>query len=125
MNAHLSEKPPKLQLRLLLIAALLCVLVIDLPITNITHNIIVKDAEARVGRPASPNSVAGVSRRTTRRTVRRPHRHRVAVGTRVVVVPAGYTTVVVSGATYYYYDDVYYRRYYEGTEIVYVVVEVP
>lgn len=28
-------------------------------------------AEARVGRPATPGSVAGVARRTTRRTVRR------------------------------------------------------
>ena len=29
------------------------------------------DAQARVGRPLTPGSVAGVARRTTRRTVRR------------------------------------------------------
>ncbi len=29
------------------------------------------DAQARVGRPATPGSVAGVARRSTRRTVRR------------------------------------------------------
>jgi hypothetical protein len=32
---------------------------------------IVSQAEARVGRPATPGSVAGVARRTTRRAVRR------------------------------------------------------
>ncbi|AMN44782.1 hypothetical protein RHPLAN_63760 [Rhodoplanes sp. Z2-YC6860] len=31
----------------------------------------VDSAQARVGRPATPGSVAGVARRTTRRTVRR------------------------------------------------------
>ena len=31
----------------------------------------IKDAEARLGRPATPASVAGVARRTTRRTIRR------------------------------------------------------
>jgi hypothetical protein len=32
---------------------------------------IVSQAEARVGRPATPASVAGVARRTTRRVIRR------------------------------------------------------
>jgi hypothetical protein len=32
---------------------------------------IVSQAEARIGRPATPGSVAGVARRTTRRTIRR------------------------------------------------------
>jgi hypothetical protein len=32
---------------------------------------IVSQAEARIGRPATPGSVAGVARRTTRRAVRR------------------------------------------------------
>ena len=32
---------------------------------------VLSDAEARVGRPATPGSVAGVARRTTRRTIRR------------------------------------------------------
>ncbi|WP_084245730.1 hypothetical protein [Rhodoplanes sp. Z2-YC6860] len=31
----------------------------------------VDSAQARIGRPATPGSVAGVARRTTRRTVRR------------------------------------------------------
>ena len=37
---------------------------------------LVSEAEARIGRPATPMSYAGVARRTTRRTVRRS----VAVG---------------------------------------------
>ena len=32
---------------------------------------IISDAEARIGRPMTPVSVAGVARRTTRRTIRR------------------------------------------------------
>ncbi len=86
-----------------------------------TDQILIKDAEARVGRPGSPRSVAGVSRRTTRRTVRRHH----AVGHRVRVLPVGYTTVVVSGTTYYVYDGVYYLPQYEGNQLVYIMVEAP
>lgn len=37
----------------------------------VTDDLIVRNAEARVGRPATPGSVAGVARRTTRRVVRR------------------------------------------------------
>ena len=35
------------------------------------NGVTVSDAEARGGRPVTPGSVAGVSRRTTRRTIRR------------------------------------------------------
>jgi hypothetical protein len=83
--------------------------------------VLIKEAEARVGRPASPSSVAGVARRTTRRIVRRHH----AIGHRVKILPVGYTTVVVRGTTYYVYDRVYYRAYYEGNQVVYIVVEQP
>jgi hypothetical protein len=41
------------------------------PSTNGTVSIGVGAAQARVGRPLTPGSVAGVARRTTRRTVRR------------------------------------------------------
>jgi hypothetical protein len=41
------------------------------PCTNGTVSIGVEEAQARVGRPATATSVAGVARRTTRRTVRR------------------------------------------------------
>jgi len=37
--------------------------------------VVADQAQARVGRPATPGSVAGVARRTTRRTVRRHMYH--------------------------------------------------
>jgi hypothetical protein len=69
----------------------------------------IENAEARVGRPATPRSGAGVARRTTRRTVRR---HRIAVGTRVTVLPAGCTTVITRNVTYHHCGGVHYRPYY-------------
>jgi uncharacterized membrane protein len=84
-------------------------------------------AQARVGHPATPRSVAGVSRRTTRRTVARttpvvrPAYVRpvaagavvaapaVAVGTSVAALPAQCTTVVVDGAAYHRCGATYYR----------------
>ncbi len=50
------------------------------------------EAEARVGRPATPGSVAGVARRTTRRVVRRTTVY-------VATLPPACTTVVIEGAT--------------------------
>jgi hypothetical protein len=85
-----------------------------------------RPAEAVVGRPATPVSVAGGVRRTSRRTSRRvSRRHAIAYGTRVTVLPIGYTTVVVAGASYHVHDGVYYQPHYEGNEVVYVVVEQP
>ena len=103
----------------------------------------VDTAEARIGRPATPGSVAGVSRRTTRRTVNRitpavrPGVVRpaavgavavgaaaataVAVGTSVATLPAQCTTVVVDGVTYHRCGATYYR----GSGNTYVVVNPP
>jgi hypothetical protein len=96
-------------------------------------------AQARVGHPATPGSVAGVSRRTTRRTVARttpavrPGYVRpavagavvagtaVAVGTTVAALPAQCTTVVVDGVAYRRCGQTYYRSS-GGT---YVVVNPP
>ena len=72
-----------------------------------------KDAAAIVGRPATPLSVAGVARRTTRRTIRRTAVYAPAL-------PAGCTTVVVEGTTLYHCGGTYYQVY--GTQ--YVVVNV-
>lgn len=99
---------------------LLLMLFIDFPLADIPESFLIKDAEARIGRPASPGSVAGVHRRTRRRTVRR-----VAIGTRVYALPAGYTTVAVAGVTYYVHDGTYYKAYYEGNKVVYVAVDKP
>ena len=96
-------------------------LIISLPDRNEFGALFVKDAEAVIGRPRTPLSFAGVARRTTRRVVRR----HVAYGTRVTVLPVGYTKVFIGGATYYVQDGVYYQPNYQGNNVVYVVVKQP
>lgn len=66
--------------------------------------IVAEDAEARVGRPLTPGSVAGVSRRTTRRVVRRTSVY-------VATLPRGCSTVVISGATLHQCGGTYYQPY--------------
>jgi hypothetical protein len=80
---------------------------------------LVTPAEARIGRPRTPHSYAGVARRTARRTVRRTAR-RVARRTaiRIAVLPVG----CVYGP---YYDGYYYNCagvYYVKSSGVYVQV---
>ena len=72
---------------------------------------VISDAQAIVGRPATPVSVAGAGRRTTRRVVRR-------TGYTVAALPAG----CVYGN---YYGGMYYNcggMYYEKSADVYVQV---
>lgn len=64
------------------------------PSTNGTVSIGVEEAQARVGRPATPASVAGVARRTTRRAVVR--------GTAVGVGAAAAGAAVVAPRCGYY-----------------------
>ena len=73
----------------------------------------IKDAEARLGRPATPVSVAGVARRTTRRTIRRTSMY-------VAALPAGCSTVVVEGVRLHQCGG----RYYQSSGSQYVVVHV-
>ena len=71
-------------------------------------------------RPASPNSVAGVGRRTRRRRRRRVHRNM-----RVNYLPYGCNvTRVRGGVTYYYCGNIWYEPVYQGTTVVYVVNEI-
>jgi len=72
---------------------------------------------AKPGRPASPNSVAGVNRRRTRRRRRRVYRNM-----RVYSLPYGCSvTRVRGGRTYYYCGGIWYRPAYQGTTVVYIV----
>jgi hypothetical protein len=57
-------------------------------------NLVNSEVEARVGRPATPGSVAGVARRTTRRTIRRSTIY-------IASLPRGCTTVVIEGQSCY------------------------
>ncbi len=70
----------------------------------------VPTAEARFGRPATPIIVAGVARRTTRRTIRRIHYYR--------VLPAG----CYWRAPYHYCGGVYYQPTVQNGLTVYVIV---
>ena len=105
---------------MVLFTFLIMELIPDLPFIEMPIKIPVKEAEARIGRPATPASVAGVHRRTRRRT-----RRRWAIGTRMYTLPAGYTTAVVAGTTYYVVDGEYLVRAYEGDQVTYVVVDDP
>ncbi|WP_208866392.1 hypothetical protein [Mesorhizobium sanjuanii] len=71
----------------------------------------VSDAEARVGRPATPGSVAGVARRTTRRVIRR--------GAYIGAIPAGCRYGSYYGYSLYYCGGVYYQRSGGGYVVVY------
>lgn len=116
MKHAFSYKLPKTGI---LLAALLITLVaVDFSSVELPTIVVMNTAEAVIGRPASPTSVAGVKRRTRRRTARR-----VAVGTRVYTLPSGCITVVKRGVTYHHCGGVYYRPYYQGNTVVYVVEE--
>ena len=70
-------------------------------------------AEARVGRPGTPASAAGVARRTTRRVIRRTSVY-------IAVLPAGCTTVVVDNVTLHYCGAAYYQPY-RGQYVVVII----
>ena len=73
----------------------------------------IKDAEARVGRPLTPVSVAGVARRTTRRTIRRSTIY-------ASTLPRGCSTVIIDGTSLHSCAGTYYQT--SGSR--YVVVHV-
>jgi hypothetical protein len=98
----------------LLAAALAAVLMGDLGLDGAAlHGAIVSEAEAIVGRPATPVSVAGVARRTTRRTVRR-------TAVYASTLPHGCATVTINGMGLYQCG----ATYYQASGAQYVVVEV-
>jgi hypothetical protein len=76
--------------------------------------VLVSDAQAVVGRPMTPVSVAGVARRTTRRTI-------VATSIYVATLPPACTVVVIEGTTLHQCGGTYYQPY--GTQFVVVNVQ--
>ena len=72
------------------------------------------EAEARRGRPATPGSVAGVARRSTRRTIRRTARY-------VAVLPGGCAQATLYGAVVWSCGGVYYQPY--GNQYVIIVID--
>jgi len=85
-------------------------ILVDFPITGSRS---VAEAEARIGRPATPTSVAGVARRTTRRTIRRST-------TYIATLPKGCKTVVIEGTTLHQCGGTYYQPYNNQYMVVYV-----
>jgi hypothetical protein len=78
------------------------------------NSLIIRDVEARVGRPATPGSVAGVARRTTRRSIRRSTIY-------VASLPPSCTTIVIEGTTLQQCGGTYYQTH--GTQYVVVYVD--
>ncbi|SIT57889.1 conserved hypothetical protein [Mesorhizobium prunaredense] len=74
---------------------------------------LVSDAQARVGRPATPGSVAGVARRTTRRVVRRSTIY-------VAALPAGCVQTSVNGTVVWSCGGTYYQPYGGRYVVVYI-----
>jgi hypothetical protein len=108
-----------------------------------------EELQAIIGRPATPVSVAGSTRRVARRTARRTTVRVAAVttpvtttivvaepaapaapsglpvGTAVAALPGGCTSLTVNGLTYYQCNGVYYQPQYSGGNLVYVVTAPP
>lgn len=74
---------------------------------------IISEANAVVGRPLTPVSVAGVARRTTRRTIARTNNY-------VTTLPAGCSTVIVEGVSLQQCGGSYYQPY--NNQYVIVIV---
>lgn len=83
------------------------------PVSLVTLGSISSQALARVGHPLTPGSVAGVARRTTRRTIRRTSVY-------VARLPAGCVRTSVNGTSVWHCGG----RYYQHTGSKYVVVHV-
>jgi hypothetical protein len=78
-----------------------------------TGGLFVGDAQAVIGRPRTPRSVAGVARRTTRRRIRRSTIY-------IATLPRGCTTVVIEGAILHHCGGTYYQPYGSQYVVVYI-----
>ncbi len=123
MDVYTEKKLSRAWPRPTLLFLLALMFVIDFPVVDISTNFLVKDAEAVIGRPATPGSVGGVRRRTRRRVLRRTAV--VTYGTLVNALPAGCSKMVVGGVEYHNCNRAYYRPYYQGNQVVYELVEKP
>lgn len=71
------------------------------------------EAQARLGRPATPRSVGGVARRTTRRVVRRSTIY-------IAALPAGCVVTPINGVNYWRCGGAYYQSSGNRYVVVYV-----
>jgi hypothetical protein len=75
--------------------------------------VLVSEAQARIGRPLTPGSVAGVARRTTRRVIRRSAIY-------VATLPAGCARTTVNGVVVWRCGGVYFQPYGGRYVVVYI-----
>lgn len=75
--------------------------------------LVMPPAAAIVGRPATPLSVAGAARRTTRRVIRRSTIY-------AATLPVGCTTVVIEGVALQQCGTTYYQPYNNQYVVVYI-----
>lgn len=73
----------------------------------------ISEAQAVLGRPLTPGSVAGVARRTTRRVIRRSTAY-------VATLPAGCVSTSVHGVVVWRCGGVYYQPYGGRYVVVYI-----
>ena len=100
----------------ILLLALGCAVIVGeiMPGAGVPGGVLIKDAQAIVGRPMTPVSVAGVARRTTRRAI-------VATSVTVAALPPACTVVVIEGTTLHQCGTTYYQP--SGTQFVVVNVQ--
>lgn len=77
------------------------------------QGVFIESAEARLGRPMTPGSVAGVARRTTRRTIRRSTVY-------INTLPASCQVVVIEGTSLHQCGGTYYQSSGGRYVVVYV-----
>lgn len=82
-------------------------------ISGIHSGIFISDAEARRGRPRTATSVAGVSRRTTRRRIRRSTRY-------VATLPRSCSIVTIEGTRLHHCGSTYYQSHSNKYVVVFV-----
>jgi hypothetical protein len=102
----------KLRKGIVLALSLLTFLQVDPAV--VTDHSLLSEANARIGRPATPGSVAGVARRTTRRTVRRSAIY-------ITALPAGCARATVYGTLVWRCGGTYYQS--SGSRYVVVYVD--
>jgi len=113
MNRSRSRAPSHLSIgKAVALATITAITALTADMTVNTH-LIVTDAAAVIGRPATPMSYAGVARRTTRRMI-------YATSVYVATLPANCSTVVVEGVSLHQCGSTYYQP--SGGQ--YVVVQV-
>ena len=124
--------------KILLSSMALAILVLgDVDMTASLPLPMIKQAQAVVGAPATPVSVAGVARRTAVRTTVAvssaaaasaaakppppPGAPPLPLGTVVSALPAGCASVQLHGNNYFNCQGMYFRPAYQGQDVVYIV----